>query len=110
MAVLEYADGESLRDRRYGVNDIPHFLRNAPVFGDRLRLLRKLAGLTQVQLAERAGLSQPALSDLERNEYEPRWSDVLKLAAALEKTPNDFVHDISAKTPTPPRRPPRKPD
>src|SRR6516162_8187166 len=37
-------------------------------FGDVLRRLRKAAGLTQGELAERAGLSPRGLNDLERGE------------------------------------------
>src|SRR3954454_16189955 len=38
----------------------------APRFGDLLRTLRKRAGLTQEELAERSGLSRDAISALER--------------------------------------------
>src|SRR3954454_13403863 len=38
----------------------------APRFGDLLRTLRKRAGMTQEELAERAGLSRDAISALER--------------------------------------------
>lgn len=36
------------------------------ILGERLRALRKSRGLTQTELAERAGLSRPTVSTLER--------------------------------------------
>jgi class 3 adenylate cyclase len=55
-----------------------------PIFGDVLRQLRRAAGYTQEELAERAQLSPRGLSDLERgvNHY-PRHETVLALASAL---------------------------
>ncbi|HZT97046.1 MAG TPA: helix-turn-helix transcriptional regulator, partial [Chloroflexota bacterium] len=53
-------------------------------FGDLLRRLRSEAGLTQEDLAERAGLSARAISDLERgvNRY-PYRTTVQRLVSAL---------------------------
>src|ERR687886_804407 len=53
-------------------------------FGDVLRQLRLEAGLTQEELAERAGLSTRGLSDLERGlRRTPRLGTVRLLAEAL---------------------------
>jgi transcriptional regulator with XRE-family HTH domain len=52
-------------------------------FATRLRQLRESAGLTQVQLAERAGLHLHGVTKLEQGEREPAWSTVLTLAEAL---------------------------
>jgi putative transcriptional regulator len=52
-------------------------------FGSVLKQLREEAGLTQKQLAERAGLALRTVSSLEQALYEPVWSTVLALAAAL---------------------------
>lgn len=59
--------------------------RSAPSrFGTELQRLRKGAGLTQAQLAERAGISQRGLQDLERGIHQaPRRETVELLAAAL---------------------------
>jgi class 3 adenylate cyclase/transcriptional regulator with XRE-family HTH domain len=59
-------------------------------FGDLLRPLRRAAGLTQEELAERARLSVRGLSDLERgiNRY-PRRETVLALADALQLAPEE---------------------
>ena len=44
---------------------------------------RKAAGLTQTQLAERAGVTQAHISKLERGEWEPRLNTIVTLAKAL---------------------------
>ncbi|MEA3030149.1 MAG: hypothetical protein QOG13_1474 [Sphingomonadales bacterium] len=45
--------------------------------------LRREAGLTQEQLAERCGLSQQYLSDLERGKLNPTVVTLYELATAL---------------------------
>jgi transcriptional regulator with XRE-family HTH domain len=45
--------------------------------------LRREAGLTQEQLAERSGLSQQYLSDLERGKLNPTVVTLYELAEAL---------------------------
>src|SRR5215813_12340616 len=53
-------------------------------FGDLLRQLRKATGLTQAELAERAGLSVRGLNDLERGARRtPRRDTVVLLGGAL---------------------------
>jgi predicted ATPase/class 3 adenylate cyclase len=55
-----------------------------PHFGDLLRHHRQIAGLTQAELAERAGLSVRGINDLERGVRQaPRKDTVALLAAAL---------------------------
>ena len=48
--------------------------------------LRREAGLTQEQLAERSGLSQQYLSDLERGKLNPTVVTLYELATALGVT------------------------
>ena len=56
-----------------------------PAFGELLRGLRRAAGLTQEELAERAGLAARTISDLERGvRRSPHKHTVGLLAAALE--------------------------
>ncbi|HEX5504123.1 MAG TPA: helix-turn-helix domain-containing protein [Thermomicrobiales bacterium] len=56
----------------------------APPFGDRLRRLRAAAGLTQEELAERAGVSARSISDFERGvPHTPRRDTLALLADAL---------------------------
>jgi transcriptional regulator with XRE-family HTH domain len=53
-------------------------------FGDTLKRIRKAKGMTQDQVAERASLSTPYISDVERGRANPTLSTAEKLAAALQ--------------------------
>jgi transcriptional regulator with XRE-family HTH domain len=77
-----------------------------PKFGPQLRRLREAAGLTQVQLAELAGLHTQSVVKIERSERSPNWDSVVALAEALGCTPNDF---LTEPEPPPAPKPPRKP-
>jgi transcriptional regulator with XRE-family HTH domain len=68
-------------------------------FGARLRRLREAAGLTQEELAERAGLTARGISDLERGaRNHPYPHTVRSLAAALE-LPEDERSSLFAAVP-----------
>ncbi len=47
--------------------------------------------MTQEQLAQAAGISARQLVRIEKNEVEPRFSTILKLAEALEVEPSELV-------------------
>jgi len=79
----------------------------AAAFGHRLRELRERAGLTQTQLAERAGLHRQGIVKLERGEREPAWSTLLALAEALGVDLNSFAEP--PETPVTARGPGRPP-
>jgi putative transcriptional regulator len=59
-------------------------------FGGRLRALREQAGLTQRELADRAGCNQFTVAKLEGGFQEPAWPLVLALARALGVTCEAF--------------------
>ena len=59
--------------------------------GRRVRAERTKRFIPQEQLARAAGISQKALSKIETNEVEPRFSTILKLAKALDIAPSEFV-------------------
>jgi transcriptional regulator with XRE-family HTH domain len=66
-------------------------------FGTRLRQLREAAGLTQEELASRAGLSAKAISVLERGERKrPFPHTVRAIADALELSENERASLLSA--------------
>ncbi|MFD7884111.1 helix-turn-helix domain-containing protein [Streptomyces bauhiniae] len=52
-------------------------------FGDRLRAARREAGLTQNQLAERAGLDRAQISEIERGYRDARLSTLMRIEGAL---------------------------
>jgi transcriptional regulator with XRE-family HTH domain len=53
-------------------------------FGARLQELRRAKGLTQAELAARAGLSKGGVANLEQGLREPAWATVVALAEALK--------------------------
>jgi transcriptional regulator with XRE-family HTH domain len=71
---------------------------NPHPFGELLRRLRTAATLTQEELAERAGLSVRAVSDLERGVHQaPRLETVRMLADALRLEATDRAGLIAAR-------------
>lgn len=58
-----------------------------------LKDVREAAGLTQVQLAERAGLTQQVISSLEGGRIRrPSWHVVAKLSQALGVAPQELFN------------------
>lgn len=55
-----------------------------------LRLAREVRGFTQFELGERAGMSQAAVSKLEKPGRSPRQATVQRLATALEVRPESI--------------------
>ncbi|TDO63929.1 transcriptional regulator with XRE-family HTH domain [Kribbella sp. VKM Ac-2571] len=83
-----------------------------PTLSELLRTFRIRAGLTQAALAEKAGLSEQAISVLERGtRSRPRIDTVRSLTAALALTPTEadqFLSVARGKLGTP-RTPPKEP-
>ena len=52
-------------------------------FSERLKDLRKEAGLTQVDVAEKLGISQPAYASWERGVKKPTQDNLVKIAQIL---------------------------
>ena len=81
----------SLTEREIGVEDLlisdppREVSRGATTL--RLAEVRRAKGLSQRQLAQRAGLSESALSLLERGKRRPTYSTLKALAKALEVEP-----------------------
>jgi transcriptional regulator with XRE-family HTH domain len=81
-----------------------------PGFAARLRELREGAGLTQAQLAERAGVHKLTVAKLEQGIREPSWATVLVLSDALGLECTAFKTAPTGANPTGrrPRGRPRK--
>lgn len=61
--------------------------------GANLRRLRERRLLTQAQLGKAAGVNRDQVSRIERNEVEPRFSTIHKLADALEVEASELIGD-----------------
>ncbi|KPK79790.1 MAG: hypothetical protein AMS25_11360 [Gemmatimonas sp. SM23_52] len=59
--------------------------------GRRVRAARKYAGLTQVELGERADLDQAVISRLENGTHQPRVDTLERVAAALDMSLADLL-------------------
>jgi transcriptional regulator with XRE-family HTH domain len=59
--------------------------------GEKLKEVRTRRLLTQDELAEKAGVSQSTIANIERNNAEPQFRTIRKLAKALDVDPTDFL-------------------
>jgi transcriptional regulator with XRE-family HTH domain len=59
--------------------------------GKSIQSLRKRQGLTQEALAERAGLSRPAISQIENNSVRPEQETLKRICKALD-VPESLVY------------------
>lgn len=64
------------------------------VFGARVRGLRLSAGLTQEELAHRAGMHWTYLGGIERGERNPSLLNICRLASALGVAPSNLFVDV----------------
>jgi len=69
-------------------------LNAAERFGENLRRQRRLADMSQDEVAFRAGVHRTEISQLERGLRHARVDTVAKLAAALEVDPGVFFEGI----------------
>ena len=61
--------------------------------GEKLKEARTRRLLTQDELAEKAGVSQSTIANIERNNAEPRFRTIRKVAKALEVDPTELLGD-----------------
>lgn len=64
--------------------------------GNRLLAIRKRSGLTQVEMAEKAGISNRAYADIERGSANMRLETLLSICKALHITPDEILTDDNA--------------
>ena len=65
--------------------------------GDKVRYAREQLGLTTQMLADKAGISQPYISEIENGNKNPSAKTIMKLAAALN-VPGEFLLRNDVKT------------
>jgi transcriptional regulator with XRE-family HTH domain len=61
--------------------------------GENLKATRTRRLLTQDELAERAGVSQSTIANIERDNAEPQFRTIRKLAKALDVDPTELLGD-----------------
>jgi transcriptional regulator with XRE-family HTH domain len=61
------------------------------LIGEELKRWRMRRALTQIQLAERCGLSPATIVRIERDQREPQPSTIRKLADALDIDPSELT-------------------
>ena len=67
-------------------------------FSELLKDLRKQAGLTQVDVAEKLGISQPAYASWERGVKKPTQENLVKIAQILNVSVDYLVGNSEEKT------------
>jgi transcriptional regulator with XRE-family HTH domain len=68
-----------------------------PALGARIKELRKQAGISQEELADRAGMHWTYLSDLERGRQTPTLDMVNRLARGLDVTLVEFFSPLDQR-------------
>jgi transcriptional regulator with XRE-family HTH domain len=85
-------------------------MASAAWFAGRLRELREGAGLTQTELAGRAGLTREGVAQLETGRRKPAWETVLALCQALECSCEAFTRPPAERPAAGPGRPRKEPE
>ncbi|WP_378735343.1 helix-turn-helix domain-containing protein [Nocardia brasiliensis] len=67
---------------------------NAGRIAATLRVARARRGITQEQLAKAAGLAPQTVSRFESGQREPRVSQLMRIAAALDTTPSKLLAGV----------------
>lgn len=67
-------------------------------FSERLKTLRKEAGFTQVDVAEKLGISQPAYASWERGAKKPTQENLVKIAQILDVSIDYLVGNSEEKS------------
>jgi HTH-type transcriptional regulator, competence development regulator len=61
--------------------------------GDKLKEIRTRRLLTQIELAEKSGVNPTTIVRVERNQAEPHFRTIRKLAKALDVDPTELLGD-----------------
>ena len=59
--------------------------------GNKILELRRRTGLTQAEIAEKAGIADRTYADIERGNVNMRIETLLKICEALNATPDDIL-------------------
>ena len=64
------------------------------MFGDRVRMFRKAAGLSQEELADLAAIHRTYLRSVERGERNISLVNIVRLARGLKVSPSELMNGI----------------
>jgi len=70
---------------------LPPLKLDKATFGQRLAMLRKTKGYTQVELAQKMGLVQTLISDYERDKLRPFHEIIIRFAFALDVSTDELL-------------------
>jgi transcriptional regulator with XRE-family HTH domain len=68
---------------------------HAERFAENVRRLRRRAGLSAEELADRARIHRNHVGSIENGRVEPRLGTLVRLIGALESTPDEILDGIS---------------
>ena len=63
------------------------------VIGNKLYSIRKKTGMTQADVAEKAGISDRTYADIERGSVNMRVETLIRICNVLKITPNEILSD-----------------
>ena len=66
------------------------------ILGHAVRALRKRAGMTQEQVAEKLGVDPTFVGRLERGQRGAHWRTIRRILAAVDASTGDFAAEIDA--------------
>ena len=72
-------------------------IKTPDTLGTRIRAAQKKKRLTQVQLAEAAGMTQAGLSGLESGRNEPTVATLRRIAEALKIRPGKLLDELEGR-------------
>lgn len=81
--------------------------------GEKIKLVRQMRGLSQIEMADTLGLSQTGYGNIERNVTDPSLSRLAEIAEILSIDIRDLVHPQADAPPAPVREaaePPAEPE
>lgn len=64
-------------------------------FCERVKARRKELGLTQAEMAERLGVSQPTYQAIEAGRFEPGLKQLYRVALALDSSVHDLIPELT---------------
>lgn len=65
-------------------------------FGQNLKNLREQCGVSQRELAEKIGTTQPRVSEWENDKVEPTLYNIIRIVDALRVSFEDLTEDVTA--------------